>query len=326
MNESDNCFSQTEGVEGSRPLQSNAAVRRFVSRPTIEASSIVAALLVSNESGGSQELPLVSESDIPKVAKEIWSLGIKSLKVFVKVSAGDKNHRLAIGDTDFAIRILAAIKNAEPRLCVITDTCLCSFTIEGECAIAGKNGAHDAEATFALLGQLAINQRRAGADIIGPAPMMGGAVAAIRKHLKEHGLSKTPIMPHLTMRSALYREYRQEMATGSGEQRQGFQVDPSMRDIYLLAALQMRDEGADLLMLQPSLFTMDLVESVRRATGLLAGVYSVSGEYLMMKRSASSPRHFYELLLEHALASRRSGAHFIVTYAWRELIEGQKNF
>ena len=46
-------------------------------------------------------------------------------------------------------------------------------------------------------------------------------------------------------------------------------------------------EGADILMVKPSLFYLDIVAKVRERTNLPLAVYSVSAEYTMIKNAVA---------------------------------------
>jgi porphobilinogen synthase len=171
-----------------------------------------------------------------------------------------------------------------------------------------------------------MRQVEAGADIIGPAAMLDGAVSRIKEAIQAHANRPIPIMPNLTLRSCLYRTYRTEMRTGAGTQRQAFQIDPTRPEQYFSMGRQMAREGADLLMLQPGLFSLDLIAQMKAETSLPVGIYSVSGEFSMFRALSKNDEEFFDILIEHATASRRAGSDFIVTYAWREIAEGHSRY
>jgi porphobilinogen synthase len=79
-------------------------------------------------------------------------------------------------------------------------------------------------------------------------------------------------------------------------------------------------EGADLLMIKPALPYLDVVLDARQHFDQPLGVFSVSGEYAMLKAGAAAGAlDLQETVLETHLAMRRAGADFILTYFAREI-------
>jgi porphobilinogen synthase len=281
----------------------------------IELSQIVTALLVvEDDMEATGDLPLVPISKLSSHIKEVESLGMRAVKLFVKSAHKTNEADDAINPNNLSVRAIKISKDASPNICVITDTCLCTYTTNGDCILQSNDGSLCWTRSFDVLAQQALLQVEAGADIIGPATMAVGSIAAIRAALDAAG-TNTPIMPHLTLRSALYRNYRSEMNTGNGIQRQVFQIDPVRVEHYVEMGRQFLKEGADILMMQPSLFSFDLIKTVKEQTGAMTGIFSTSGEYIMMNGSPGG----IDLFLEHASAAIRAGADFLVTYAGVEL-------
>jgi porphobilinogen synthase len=318
----DNIYRITSDVQGVNPAKANSTVRRFLQRDLVQPADVVAAILVSEDGCNSKELPVVHEGKLPSVARSIASLGIRAVKIFASVQKKDRSAASSHNASGLHLRAIRAIKKAEPSLCVITDTCLCSFTPGGDCVLRAKNGSCDVDATYKVLLQQIALQIEAGADVIGPATMLDGLVREIRMKFG----ATLPIMPHLTWRSSLFRPYRSLMATGGGHQRQAFQIDPSRPDLHHQMAASMVAEGATMLMCQPGLFSLDMVHFTKLLTNVPVGIYSVSGEYVMFSRLGRSASDFFDILYEHATASKRCGADFLVTYAWKELLTGKKRF
>ena len=80
------------------------------------------------------------------------------------------------------------IKELNPNLLVIADTCLCQFTDTGHCGVIHHHpitGHADVanDLSLELLVRTAVSQAKAGADIIAPSNMMDGYVHAIRTGL-----------------------------------------------------------------------------------------------------------------------------------------------
>lgn len=116
-----------------------------------------------------------------------------------------------------------------------------------------------------LLAKTAVSQAEAGADIIAPSNMMDGFVAAIRKGLDEAGYEDIPIMSYaVKYASAFYGPFRD--AAGSTPQfgdRKTYQMDPANRLEALREAESDVEEGADFLIVKPTLSYLDIVRDVK---------------------------------------------------------------
>ena len=80
------------------------------------------------------------------------------------------------------------------------------------------------------------------------------------------------------------------------------------------------DEGADILMVKPAMSYLDLVREVRDATDLPLAVYSVSGEYAMVKAAAANGWIDEDkIVCEMAVSAFRAGADIYISYYAAEL-------
>jgi len=316
METQDNIYENSSNIFGINRLRGTKPVRQFMATYRIEPRQIIVAVLVTEEHEVRFDgLPTVTIDKLGAYAISIQEQGIHAVKLFTKSTNKSKDAAEAICKENLSLRAIKAVKEYTPNMCVITDTCLCSYTENGDCVLRDNNGILDVKKSFDILSTHALMQVEAGADILGPAIMAEGAIRAIRDKLNNEHKNHVPIMPHLTLRTALYRGYRERMDTGNGEQRQAFQIDPIRTDQYLSMAKSFLSEGADILMMQPSLFSFDLISYIKEKTGVMTGVFSVSGEYMMFKNTPYSQDMFYE----HATAAIRAGADFIVTYGGLEL-------
>jgi len=104
--------------------------------------------------------------------------------------------------------------------------------------------------------------------------------------------------------------------------RRSYQMDPpnqreALREIQLDV-----EEGADIIMVKPALFYLDILALARREINRPLAAYSVSGEYTMIKTAASMGFLDYQrTVIESTLAIRRAGADIIITYFAKDLAE-----
>ena len=204
-------------------------------------------------------------------------------------------------------------------LCLWIDTCLCSYTSHGHCAVL-EGPQIDHAATMTELANAAVAFAEAGADGISPSDMMDGRVAHIRAALDERHLDLVPVMSYSTkFASNFYGPFR--AAADSAPQfgdRKGYQLDVRNRTDAVRSSRRCAAEGADLLMVKPGMTSLDLIAPINEDTGLQVGAYQVSGEYAGISLLADNGLIDFERgLLETWHVFKRAGAQFIITYGAR---------
>lgn len=204
-------------------------------------------------------------------------------------------------------------------LCLWVDTCLCSYTTHGHCAVMNDKGIN-LSATLDELANSAVAFAEAGADGISPSDMMDGRVARIRTALDEKGFDLVPIMSYSTkFASNFYGPFRNaaDSAPQFGDRRH-YQLDVRHRTDAINASVRCAEEGADLLMVKPGMTSIDLIGPIKEQTGRLVGAYQVSGEYAGLALLAEQDLiKFDEALLETWHVFKRAGAQYIITYGAR---------
>ena len=204
-------------------------------------------------------------------------------------------------------------------VCLWIDTCLCSYTTHGHCAVLDEKGIKIDE-TLNELANSAVAFAEAGADGISPSDMMDGRVGRIRAALDARGFNLTPVMSYSTkFASNFYGPFRNaaDSAPQFGDRR-GYQLDVRNRSGAIAASVRCAEEGADILMVKPGLTSLDLIRPIYEATGLQVGAYQVSGEYGGLSVLAEQGLiKFEEALVETWHVFKRAGAQYIITYGAR---------
>ena len=81
-------------------------------------------------------------------------------------------------------------------------------------------------------------------------------------------------------------------------------------------------EGADMVMVKPGLFYLDIIRRVKEEFGMPTFAYQVSGEYAMIKGAAENGWVDWEsTIMESLLAFKRAGANGVLTYAAIEVAQ-----
>jgi porphobilinogen synthase len=81
-------------------------------------------------------------------------------------------------------------------------------------------------------------------------------------------------------------------------------------------------EGADMVMVKPALFYLDVIRKARDSFNVPIAAYHVSGEYAMIKAAGKLGwLNDFQVELEALTAIRRAGADVIITYSALEVAE-----
>jgi porphobilinogen synthase len=258
---------------------------------------------------------------------EAQSLGIRAALLFGIPRRKDAIGSEAFNEDGIIQRASRAIKEEVEDVVVITDLCLCEYTSHGHCGLV-EDGRVLNDPTLEVLGNVAVSQAEAGADMVAPSGMMDGMVKAIRTKLDDVGFHDTAIMSYAAKyNSALYGPFRE--AADSGFQfgdRSGYQMNvANAREALREVELDIR-EGADIVMVKPALFYLDIIAKVRKQFNVPLAAYNVSGEYSMV--ATASEKGFLNreaVMLEGLTAIKRAGADLIITYFAKEVAHALKD-
>ncbi|MCF7936700.1 MAG: porphobilinogen synthase [Synergistales bacterium] len=308
-----------------RRLRQNRPLADAVRETTLEARNMALPLFVIPGRGRSVPVPSLHGVDqrspdmLAEVIDEALAAGIRSFLFFGIPSYKDEMGGSAAAMDEPVQQGLQQLKERYGSdISLITDVCMCEYTSHGHCGIMRDDGSVDNDATLPHLAEIACSHVRAGADIVAPSAMMDGQVQAIRAGLDDAGFGETPIMSYSTkFHSAFYGPFRDaaESAPSSGDRR-AYQMPVTNSREALRESLLDEQEGADILMVKPSLLYMDVLARLREATLLPLACYLVSGEYMMLRHAmAAGALDETRGLLESHFALRRAGADMIISYA-----------
>jgi porphobilinogen synthase len=260
-----------------------------------------------------------------KEVKELWSMGLKSVLLFVKSKDELKDNKgtEALNADGLMQRSIKAIKNAIPEMVVMTDVALDPFSSFGHDGIV-ENGEIVNDATVEVLAQMSVSHALAGADFVAPSDMMDGRIGAIRGALEQSGFTKMGIMAYSAKyASCFYVPFRDALdsAPGFGDKKT-YQMDYANRIEAVKEAIMDVEEGADIVMVKPGLPYLDIVREVKNAVDVPVSVYNISGEYAMIKAAAKMGwLDEDKAILETLTSFKRAGADLIATYFAKEAVK-----
>ncbi|ALI98639.1 porphobilinogen synthase [Rufibacter tibetensis] len=281
-----------------------------------------------NVQQGIPSMPGISRFSLDRLVDEVGEcveLGIKAFAPFPNISE-EKKDRFAQESKNpegLFLKTISELKRQFPGITLATDVAMDPYSTDGHDGIV-DNGEIINDASLEVLGQMALAQAQAGADIIAPSDMMDGRVAHIRQILDKHAFSNVAIMSYTAKyASGFYGPFRDalESAPKHGDKKT-YQMNPANSREALIEAELDTLEGADYLMVKPALSYLDVIKLLRDNSNLPIAAYNVSGEYAMVKAAAQNGWLDGEkIMLETLLSMKRAGADIILTYFAKEFAQ-----
>lgn len=277
-----------------------------------------------------KSMPGIFRYSADRIIEEIGrcvELGIHSFAPFPSINDGlkDRLARESANPEGLYLKTVADIRRQFPEVVLMTDVAMDPYSSDGHDGVVdAESGEILNDATLEVLGQMALAQARAGADIIGPSDMMDGRVAWIREVLDSNAFSHVSIMSYTAKyASAFYGPFRDALdsAPKKGDKK-SYQMNPANRREALRELALDEAEGADMVMVKPALSYLDVIMDVKNHTHLPVTAYNVSGEYAMVKAAAQQGWLDGEkTMMEVLLSIKRAGADAILTYFAKEAAE-----
>ncbi len=260
-----------------------------------------------------------SVDEAARAAAHAASLGIPAVALFPYTDPDlrDAHGSEALNDQNLVCRACRAIRQAAPDLGLITDVALDPYTSHGHDGVMeGETILNDE--TVAILVDQALNQARAGADVIAPSDMMDGRVGALRAGLDDAGFQHVQIMSYAAKyASAFYGPFRDAVGTNKtliGDKRT-YQMDPANTDEAIHEVELDLAEGADMVMVKPGMPYLDIIRRVKETFGRPTFAYQVSGEYAMIMAAAQNGWiDGDKAMMESLVAFKRAGCDGVLTY------------
>jgi porphobilinogen synthase len=309
-------------VKRPRRLRMNSILREMIRETSLDVGDLIYPLFVVPGDNIKEEIDSMpgvyhfSINLLVEEVKEVRDLGIPAILLFGVPSYKDELGSEAYSEEGIVQKAVREIKEKVPEIVVITDVCMCGYTIHGHCGIV-ENGQVVNDKTVDYIAKIALSHVEAGADIVAPSDMMDGRVAAIRKLLDSKGFVNTPIMAYSAKyASSFYGPFRE--AANSFPQfgdRKSYQMDYGNSNEALREIALDIEEGADIVMVKPALSYLDIIRRVKDNFNIPIAAYNVSGEYSMVKAAAKMGWiDEKSVVLEILTSIKRAGADIVITY------------
>ena len=233
-------------------------------------------------------------------------------------------------------------------MAIIADIALDPYTSHGHDGILDPSGKWILnDETVEILSAMALVAAQSGADFVAPSDMMDGRIGAIRAALDDCDFTETAIMAYSAKyASAFYGPFRDAVGSAPKQSeppkrgkhqtlkgnkndiaeqeppkakkyldKRGYQLNPSNSREALREAALDEEEGADVIMVKPAGYYLDIIAKIKERTTLPIAAYQVSGEYAMIHAAAQRGWIDLERAKNESLAAiKRAGADMILTY------------
>lgn len=315
-----------------RRNRKSQVIREMVQENHLHASDFIFPLFIIdgvNRKTEVNSMPGIFRYSIDHLLREIESclkLGLKSFDLFPNIEEDlkDRTASESLNENGLYLRAIKEVKQNFPEACIVTDVAMDPYSSDGHDGFA-ENGEIVNDKTLAILGNMAVAQAKAGADIIAPSDMMDGRVQYIREALDQAGFSNVSIMSYTAKyASAFYGPFRDALdSTPKFGDKKSYQMNPANQREALIEGALDTQEGADFLMVKPALAYLDVIKLMKDNFDLPIAAYNVSGEYAMVKAAIQNGWLDNRAITETLMGIKRAGADVILTYHAKEVLENK---
>lgn len=301
-------------------MKDNPLLKEYESKVSMIKSLIMPYFVIS---GRKTKLPLIdmpgiygfsSDLLISAIEKAVES-GISSVILFDIVDKKEKTNSF-LPATRFSIlpKAIAMIKRKFPRLTVISDLCVCSGTISGQCRLIQKEK-YSTKKTMEALKVLAVSCAEKGVDIISPSGMLKDETTQIRHILNKSTLTSVRLMPCIKFASHLYLPARKVFGVKNTTILKPYHLPLHNHRKALQKIEQEINQGADIIMIKPALYNLDIIYTAKKKFNIPFVGFMPSGTYQILKKGTRDNTELEKnIIFEELCSLRRAGCSGVATY------------
>ena len=257
-----------------RRLRSSEAIRSLVKEIIISPNDFLVPLFVVEGKSIKEEIASMpnyyrySLDLLASEVKELWSLGLKGVLLFVKVPDNLKDNAgtEALNPDGLMQRAIKTVKDAVPEMLVMTDVALDPYSKYGHDGIVSEGNIINDD-TNAILAEMSLSHANAGADFVAPSDMMDGRIFEIRSLLEDEGYHDTGILSYSAKyASAFYGPFRDALDSAPVD----LKDVPKDKQTYQMDFTNREEAIKETLMdIQDNFFNNNIGELTMRITTLL---------------------------------------------------------
>ncbi len=308
-----------------RRLRATQSVRDLAAEVDLDPRRLICPLFVREGLQHPREIssmPGVFQHTLDSLCEKVDQLltqSVTNLMLFAVTDDKDEDGSVACRDEFILQRALDVLKDRYGEsVTTFADLCLDEYTTHGHCGVLDTSGRVDNDATLLRYQEIATSFASHGVDFVAPSGMMDHQVAAIREALDSANATDVGILAYSAKyASSLYGPFRDavEVSIADGGDRSTYQQDPrNAREALHEVDLDV-SEGADIIMVKPASYFLDIIAEVAARSPVPVAAYQVSGEYAMiMAAGASGAIDAPMAARESLIAITRAGAPIILTY------------
>ncbi len=311
-------------IRRGRILRKNNNIRDMISENQLSMKDMIQPLFIidgKNKREKIDSMEGIERKTIDLQLKDIEnlvSLGLRSVIIFPSIDERKKTKKAneALNPKGLIPKAIKEIKKNFPELVLITDIALDPYNSDGHDGIL-KDGKILNDKTVEILVKQAVLHAKCGADFVAPSDMMDGRVYEIRKKLDDEKFNYVGIISYSAKyASSLYGPFRDALnSTPKTGDKKSYQINPANCNEAIKEVLDDEIEGADMVMIKPAIFYLDIITKVKNETYLPVVAYQVSGEYSMIKNASKNKiLDLDSAIIESLLSIKRSGADLIISY------------
>jgi porphobilinogen synthase len=315
-----------------RRLRKDVRIRKILRETRINPEDLIYPIYIKEElkKGQKEHIDTMPDqyryslNDAVNEAKRLEELGLFSILLFGMPKEKDELGSSAYDKDGIVQRTIHKLKD-ETELVVITDVCMCQYTLHGHCGVIRDEKILNDE-TLQYLSRIALSHAEAGADIVAPSDMMDGRVKAIRRTLDVNKFYDTMIMSYAAKyASAFYAPFRDAVCSApSFGDRKTYQMSPfNITEALREVELDIK-EGADIVMVKPALPYLDVVKAVKDEFKMPTAAYQVSGEYSMLMAAIKAGYLTEDSIVESLASIKRAGADLIISHFTPRFLENHE--
>lgn len=301
--------------------------RRMMQENHLQVSDLIWPLFVmdgANTRSAIASMPSVERLSVDLIveqAAKAADIGIPCIAIFPQTHPDKKDAQgtEALNPDNLVCRAVLAIRAQKIDIGIMCDVALDPYTSHGHDGVLDAQDYVANDASVLLLVKQALLQAQAGCDILAPSDMMDGRVMMIREELDDEGFDEVSLLSYSAkFASHLYGPFRDAIQSRNnivGADKKTYQMDyRNSRESLIEAELDL-NEGADIIMVKPAGFYLDIIKDIKANFNIPVFAYQVSGEYAMIK-FAGLNNCFDEqkVLMESLIAIKRAGSSAIFTY------------
>jgi porphobilinogen synthase len=316
-------ITSSDGRERPRRLRTSVAMRRLVREHRLDAAQLVLPMFAREGLVGARPvdgLPGVDQHDLDSLRRAVAravEVGVGGVMLFAVPEQRDATGTCASDPDGILTRAVQAVRaEVGDTLVVMADLCLDEFTDHGHCGVLDAQGRVDNDATLEHYRAMAVVLAEAGVHMVGTSGMMDGQVGAVRAALDAAGQVDVGVLAYAAKyASVLYGPFRAAVESTLEGDRRTYQQDPANRRESRREVRLDVQEGADIVMVKPSLTYLDVVADTAASVDVPVAGYVVSGEHVMVEAAAAAGAFERRAgILEALTGLRRAGADIICTY------------